>query len=177
MRRILLFLALPALFLSGCADSGKSSGSIDDDGTTDITNSTLEPITASATGTIVAGAGTPVVSFANGADALAFDVPDNATLLYVEMSWSSQVIALDLCVHAPADGFTQGIPICGIVQDGGSPGMPKSPVTVTIADPEIGSGWQVSPYPDGPAAEQPFKIAYTIFLNQTAVPDGYTALA
>lgn len=176
MRSILVVVSLVAL--SGClsGSSGNDDGGgllgpdLDGDGKAD-------PVVHDGSGMVTAGAGTPVISFTNGAGGSEFSVPANATLLYVELAWDSPVVALDLCIHAPADGDTQGIPNCGVVQDGGGPGTPAGLVTYTLASPSAGAGWTATVFPDGPAVNQAYQLKVTVFLGETTVPPGYTALA
>jgi hypothetical protein len=171
-------VAFALLALPGCLSDG---GDDDGAGTPDPDDPDpplgAEPKVFDGSGTIQAGAGTPVISFVNGATGAEFTVPANATLLFVELAWSSAAVALDLCIHAPSDGDTQGVPNCGVVEDGGSPGMPAGLVTHTRAAPEAGSGWGANPYVDGPAADQDFELKVTLFFGETSVPEDYSALA
>lgn len=136
-----------------------------------------EPKVLDGSGTITAGVGTPALSFQSGGVGAEFTVTGNVTLVYVEMAWESPAIALDLCIHAPSDGDQAGVPTCGVVEDGGMPGLPANLVTHTRAAPEAGAGWTASPFIDGAAANQDFQLKVTLFYGETAVPDGYTALA
>ena len=180
MRKPLALLAALLAALSGCM-----SGAGDDDqsaipsDTTDADgDGVADPKVVDGSGTIMAGAGTPVLSFNNGGGSADFAVSANVTLLYAELSWSSPIVALDLCVHAPSDGANEaGVPICGEVVDGGGPGTPTGLVTYTLASPEVGDGWTINPYLDGPAAQQDFQLKVTLFYGETEVPAGYTALA
>ena len=175
----LLAAAIAALLLSGCTSSPGDdpaqlpSETVDADG-----DGRADPQVIDGSGTIEAGAGTPVVSFNTGGSAAEFTVSDNVTLLFAELAWSSPIVALDLCVHAPSDGVNEaGVPVCGVVQDGGGPGTPSGLVTYELAAPEAGAGWSLSPYLDGPAAQQDYQLKVTLFYGESSVPAGYTALA
>ncbi len=177
MRPLLALLAGLLLLLPGCVSS-------DDDGATPIPDDAVDadgdgkadPRVIDGSGTIAAGAGTPVVSTSNGGGSADFAVSANVTLLYAEMTWSSPIVALDLCIHAPSDGQTQGVDNCGAVADGGGPGTPSGHVEYELANPEAGEGWSINPYLDGPAAQQEYQLKVTLFYGETSVPAGYTAL-
>lgn len=174
---------IPVALASVLAMAGCLSNSVGKDGASGLPGPDLDgdgkadPVVYDGSGTVMAGAGTPVGSFTNGAGGVEFSVSQNVTLLYFELSWDSPIIALDLCIHAPSDGTTQGIPICGEVADGGGTGTPTGFVAVTRIAPEAGGGWTASVYPDGPAANLPYQLKVTAFLGETSVPDGYTAIA
>src|SRR5688572_19268317 len=112
MRNPLPFaLALALLALSGCTSDG-GGGTGDEDGTP--TDDPAAPPAGSApqvhdgSGTIAAGVGNDQAgSFTFGAGGALFAVPASATLMFVELAWDSPALALDLCVHAPADGDLQ----------------------------------------------------------------------
>ena len=176
--RLLAFLAV-GLLLSGCMSSPGGepapipAETVDADG-----DGRADPQVLDGSGTIEAGAGTPVVSFNTGGAGAEFAVSANVTLLFAELSWSSPIVALDLCVHAPSDGTNEaGVPVCGVVQDGGGPGTPTGLVTYELASPEPGDGWSLSPYLDGPAAQQDYQLKVTLFYGEASVPAGYSALA
>ena len=179
MREPLALLAALLLALSGCMSSSTDDGqsALPSDATDADGDGAADPKVVDGSGTIQAGAGTPVLSFNNGGGSADFAVTGNVTLLHAELAWSSPIVALDLCVHAPSDGANEaGVPICGVVQDGGGPGTPSGLVTYTLAAPEVGEGWSISPYLDGPAAQQDFELKVTLFYGETAVPAGYSAL-
>ena len=178
MRALLPLLAGLLLLLPGCVSSSRDDGAgpIPSDATDADGDGRADPKVIDGSGTIQAGAGTPVISTSSGATSADFAVSANVTLLYAEMEWSSPIIALDLCVHAPADGQTQGVDNCGEVVDGGGPGTPAGRLTFSRASPEAGEGWSISPYLDGPAAQQDYVLKVTLFYGETEVPASYTAL-
>lgn len=172
-----LVLALSMVALAGClSDSGDKTTKGDLPGPDLDGDGKADPVVHDGSGTVTAGAGTPAVSFTNGAGGAEFTVNENVTLVFVELAWDSPVVALDLCIHAPADGTTQGVPICGIRADGGGPGTPTGLVQVLIASPEVGAGWSATVYPDGPAVDQAYQLKVTMFLGESELPSGYTAL-
>lgn len=177
MRSVLALAFTLVLALSGCLSGSNDGGANGDLPGPDLDgDGKADPIVHDGSGSVQAGGGTPVISFTNGAGGAEFTVPDNATLLFIELAWDSPAVALDLCIHAPADGDTQGVPNCGTVADGGGPGTPTNLVQATVSSPAAGSGWTATVYPDGPAANQAYQLKVTIFLGEGAVPEGYTAL-
>ena len=172
-------LAFALLALPGCLSDG---GADDDSGTSDPNDPDppmgAGPKVIDSSGLITAGAGNEFTgSVRLGTASPEFSVPENATLLFVELAWDSPAVALDLCVHAPSDGIdAAGYPICGENVDGGSAGMPTNLVTYSRVEPEAGSGWIVDTFSDGPAANQEYVIKVTLFFGETAVPEGYSAL-
>lgn len=178
MRALLPILAGLLLLLPGCVSSSDDDPTpIPSDATDADGDGQADPKVVDGSGTIQAGAGTPVVSTSSGGGSADFSVSANVTLLYAELEWSSPVVALDLCVHAPSDGANEaGVPICGEVVDGGGPGTPAGRIAYVRAAPESGDGWTINPYLDGPAAQQDYVLKVTLFYGESEVPAGYSAL-
>ena len=178
MRALLPWMiAFAVLAVPGCLSDG---GGSDDATTDDPTNPPVgaEPTVIDGSGSVTAGVGSDMAgSFYLGGGGADFSVPQNASLMFVELAWDSPALSFDLCIHAPADGDIQGTPVCGATVDGGGAGTPALLVTYTRAAPETGDGWQVSASPDGPSADQAYTLKVTLFFGETAVPDGYSALA
>lgn len=182
MRTWALLAALLLTAAAGCLSDDSPSGKAGDGTGTgpadDATHGPGAPKVIDGSGAVTAGAGNDLAgSFTLGAGGADFSVPADATLMFIELSWDSPALSFDLCIHAPADGDIQGTPVCGETVDGGGPGTPAGLVTATRAAPEAGDGWQVTVAPDGPSANVEYQLKVTLFFGETAVPDGYTALA
>jgi hypothetical protein len=111
-----------------------------------------------------------------GGESTAFEVTSNVTLLYAEIAWDDPVQDIDLALASPDAGMTGTAQNFDYVAQGGSPGAPDSPHSLTIASPTAGD-WQASAFADGAAAMVDYRVAITLFHGETAVPAGYTALA
>lgn len=171
MRIALASSLLALLALAGCSDGGDETpapaGPVDANG---------EPLDAApqvikGTGTITASG--PVLSL--GDAGIPFGVGANVTLLYAEIVWSDPVQDIDLALASPAAGTTGTAQNFDIIANGGSPGAPDSPHSLTVANPAQGE-WQASAFANGAAAMLEYDVAITLFHGETAVPPGYTAL-
>lgn len=173
-------LAFALLALPGCMSDGgeEDGGDVPTDPSDPNPPAGASPVVHDGSGSVTAGVGNDQAgSFYFGAGGAAFNVPVNATLMFIELAWDSPALSFDLCVHAPADGDIQGTPICGASVDGGGPGTPTGLVTYTLQAPAPGDGWTATASPDGPSANQAYQLKVTLFFGETSVPAGYSALA
>lgn len=173
MRRITILLLAASFLAAGCLDDDNSGDDIDDEGdpSTDDGNQTADGVKVTqATGTIAAGAGTPVISFQNGGASHTFTVGDNGTAILVELIWSDDTMDLDLALKEPdtADDLTWQHQ-----KNEGSAGAPDNPHSIQIDGPKKGT-WEATAFPNGPAAQTEFTIYASVFTGP--IPDGYSAI-
>ncbi len=121
-------------------------------------------------GTVAASAG-PVAASNGGGVA---DVDAGATLLYVEWRWDDPVQDLDGALSSPSAGSTGGVENLDHTAEGGAPGSPDNPHSLTLSSPEVGQ-WGVSMIANGAAGQVDYEFRATVFYGATTVPDGYTA--
>lgn len=116
----------------------------------------------------------PVVAV--GGDSYPFSVDPSVTLLLAEIQWEDPVQDIDLALASPSAGTVGGAQNFDHQAKGGSPGMPDSPHRLLVEAPEPGD-WQATAFADGAGAMVTYHLAITLFHGETAVPDGYSALA
>ncbi|HEX2066825.1 MAG TPA: hypothetical protein VHI93_08440, partial [Candidatus Thermoplasmatota archaeon] len=146
------------LLLSGCAglsDPSPTPTGPSGPGTADL----AKPQVLRDTGTVTAGVGVGL-SLTFGAPGVGPSVKDNVTLMHIELRWSGPA-DLNLCIHKPSSGSTGAASNCEAGGDGGAPGMPDSPLRITIPSPEKGA-WTISPYANGAAAQTDYELAVTL---------------
>lgn len=151
------------LALGGCLDTGGGSD-----------NGPVEP----AGPTVIRGTGMITASgpvLAVGSESLPFSIGPNVTVLFAEIAWDDEVQDLDLALASPQAGMTGAAQNFDFVAQGGSPGDPDSPHSLTIAAPEAGE-WQASAFANGAAGAIEYRLAISLFHGEAAVPDGYSAL-
>lgn len=157
-------LALVSLLvLGGCLDSGNGS----DDGVM----APIAPTVVRGTGTITASG--PVLAV--GGESIPFTVGDNVTVLFAEIAWDDEVQDIDLALASPSAGMTGTAQNFDFIAQGGSPGAPDSPHSLTIVAPEPGA-WQASAFANGAAGAIEYRIVVSLFHGEAQVPDGYSAL-
>lgn len=175
MRVLLTFLMASVIVVSGCVEGDDDSGDDDTSSTDDgagTNNTTLEPA-------VFDGSGTATVSTSAGGlsqGGLDFTVDPGATLLYAELAWDDPVADLDLALASPASDSQAGEVNWDHSAEGGMPGSPDSPHSLTLESPQDGT-WQGGAIANGAAANVAYRIAVTVFYGETSVPEGYTALA
>lgn len=162
--------AVLALALAGCAEGGQEApwtGPVDENGDP----IEMAPTVIQGTGSITASG--PVLAV--GGEATPFTVTPGVTLLFAEIQWEDPVQDVDLALASPEAGMTGTAQNFDFLASGGSPGMPDSPHSLTIPNPQAGD-WQASAFANGAAAMLEYHVAITLFHGETAVPSGYSAL-
>lgn len=177
--RWLLCMRLPALVailmaaaLAGCLgddDTGIDGPGVGPDNDDENTNSTAEPDLFLGTGSIAASA--PV--FALGSGGVDFNVKEGATLLLAEIRWDDPAFDINLALSSPDAGETGTARNYDHVANGGSPGSPDSPHSLTVEAPKAGA-WGASAFANGAAANVEYEIVVTVFFEGDAVPEGYS---
>jgi len=181
MRIPILGLLVLAAALAGCADDDSGDGDNGPTTTTQIPggNETLEPFVKAGTGSSGTSAGAGGTGVSLGGSGGDFAVEENATLIFAEIRWDDPAQDIDLALDTPDGPDQSGQDFFDHTHEGGSPGMPDSPhsLTVTPADATDWAGaWRVAAFGNGPAADVPYTWAVTVFYGETAVPEGYSAL-
>lgn len=129
----------------------------------------------------VAGVGNPSAGYlrASGENVLAFDVPEGATALLVEVAWAGGH-ALDVQVDVP-DEFCEPVDPAGLFLDCPSPPPDAdgaSPARIEVTDLETlarAGEWRLGAWARSSASEVPFTAFVTVFAD--GKPDAtYTAL-
>ncbi|MHB1262776.1 MAG: hypothetical protein ACYC2H_13800 [Thermoplasmatota archaeon] len=151
------------LALGGCLDSGG--------GSEDEASAPIDPTVVRGAGMITASG--PVLAV--GGESVPFSVASNVTLLFAEIAWDDEVQDIDLALASPSAGMTGAAQNFDFVAQGGSPGDPDSPHSLTIVAPEAGE-WQASAFANGVAGALEYRIVVSLFHGETAVPAGYSGL-
>jgi hypothetical protein len=110
-----------------------------------------------------------------GSEALRFAVGSNVTLVYAEIEWEDEAQDIDLALASPSAGMTGNAQNFDHIAEGGSPGSPDSPHSLTVVAPEAGE-WQASAFANGAAAAVEYRVVVTMFHGEASVPAGYSAL-
>jgi len=154
-----------ALFLAmgGCLDSGSGS---DDEPSVPV-----GPTIVRGSGMITASG--PVLAV--GGETIPFSVGSNVTVLFAEIAWDDEVQDIDLALASPSAGMTGTAQNFDFVAQGGPPGDPDSPHSLTLVAPEAGE-WQASAFANGVAGAVEYRIVVSLFHGEAAVPIGYSAL-
>lgn len=134
-------------------------------------NGTGEPIVLTGTGMTGVTAGQPGASAGFAGEGADFDVPDGAEVLLAEIRWNDPVQDVNLGLSSPSQEGTSPRSY-DHVADGGSPGTPDSPHSITVGNPEEGT-WQLTAFGNGASAAMEYEWAVTIFFDD--MPAGYTA--
>ena len=177
MQRLLRVLGTMLLIVAstaGCVSEGEDDEAGPSTDTSAANNATARlPEVFQSDGSITASG--PVVGV-GGADP-SFAVGDGATLIYAQIQWDDATQDIDLALGSPTAQTTSQ---AGETQfdhraEGGAPGSPDSPHSLTVASPEPGD-WFPGALASGAAAQVDYHIAITVYYAETEVPEGYTAL-
>lgn len=174
----LLALCLSAA-LAGCSDdNGGDGGTPTGAPPTDDDNETAQDTTFRLNGTSGVGAGVPMgPSLSSQGDSLDFTVEENATLIFAELAWDDPVVDLDLALRSPNAVDQGNIQTYDHTAQGGGPGQPDSPHSLTLTGADVVPGdWRGTTFASGASAGVPFRMAVSVFYGETEVPEGFSAL-
>lgn len=176
--RLAILLATLALLFAGCSDDDGGDTTPTPTPTPDGDGAPMEDMVFRLNGTSGVGAGVPGGgSISSQGDSLDFTVEENATLLYAELAWDDPVTDLDIAVRSPAAQDQANVQTYDHGVQGGGPGQPDSPHSLTLSGSDLMAGaWSATAFANGASAGVPFRLAVTVFYGADAVPEGYTAL-